>query len=152
MSSYIGGINLKYLITLIVIISTFITGCSNQTGIKEQNIIVEKRIVEENHYVEFKVVKNNEKVKKVKEILGKADWENAKVDMARIADYRFIFEFKNPEIQAKTVLHELWISPNKDQVELVIEAESKYVQLDKKSSTELFEILTGKKLKALSIK
>jgi len=144
MSSYIGGINLKYLITLIVIISTFITGCSNQTGIKEQNIIVEKRIVEENHYVEFKVVKNNEKVKKVKEILGKADWENAKVDMARIADYRFIFQLKNPDTQRKAVLYELWISPNKDKVELVIDAQSKYVQLDKMSSSELFKILTSR--------
>ncbi len=146
MSSYIRGINLKYLITLIVIISTFITGCSNQMGIKEQNIIVEKRIVEANHYEDFKVVKNSEKVKKVRKILDKADWENAKVDMARIADYRFIFQFKNPDTEAKAVLYELWISPNKDKVELVIDAQSKYVQLDKKSSSELFKILTSRKL------
>ncbi|WP_430510618.1 hypothetical protein [Gottfriedia solisilvae] len=138
--------NLKYLITLIVIISTFITGCSNQLGIKEQNIIVEKRIVEANHYEDFKVVKNSEKVKKVRKILDKADWENAKVDMARIADYRFIFQFKNPDTEAKAVLYELWISPNKDKVELVIDAQSKYVQLDKKSSSELFKILTSRKL------
>ncbi|WP_088002416.1 hypothetical protein [Gottfriedia solisilvae] len=138
--------NLKYLITLIVIISTFITGCSNQMGIKEQNIIVEKRIVEANHYEDFKVVKNSEKVKKVRKILDKADWENAKVDMARIADYRFIFQFKNPDTEAKAVLYELWISPNKDKVELVIDAQSKYVQLDKKSSSELFKILTSRKL------
>ncbi len=137
---------MKYLITLIVIISTFITGCSNQLGIKEQNIIVEKRIVEANHYEDFKVVKNSEKVKKVRKILDKADWENAKVDMARIADYRFIFQFKNPDTEAKAVLYELWISPNKDKVELVIDAQSKYVQLDKKSSSELFKILTSRKL------
>ncbi|GGI17299.1 hypothetical protein GCM10007380_37250 [Gottfriedia solisilvae] len=137
---------MKYLITLIVIISTFITGCSNQMGIKEQNIIVEKRIVEANHYEDFKVVKNSEKVKKVRKILDKADWENAKVDMARIADYRFIFQFKNPDTEAKAVLYELWISPNKDKVELVIDAQSKYVQLDKKSSSELFKILTSRKL------
>jgi len=143
---------LKYLITFIVIISTFITGCSNQMGSEEQNIIVEKRIAETNNYEEFKVVTNNEKVQQVRQILDKADWEHAKVDMARIADYRFIFEFKNPEIQAKTVLHELWISPNKDQVELAINVSSEYVQLDKKSSAELFKILTGKKLKASSIK
>jgi len=31
---------LKYLVTLIVIISTFITGCSNQMGIKEQTTLV----------------------------------------------------------------------------------------------------------------
>ncbi|MET3196697.1 hypothetical protein ABID96_003665 [Bacillus sp. OAE603] len=137
---------MKYLITLIVIISTFITGCSKQMEIKEQNIIVEKLIVKVNHYEDFKVVKNNEKVKMVREILSKADWEHAKVDMVRPADYRFIFQFKNPDTQAKAVLYELWISPNKDQVELVIDAESKYVQLDKKSSSEIFKILTGRKL------
>ncbi|WP_377897080.1 hypothetical protein [Gottfriedia sp. OAE603] len=114
--------------------------------IKEQNIIVEKLIVKVNHYEDFKVVKNNEKVKMVREILSKADWEHAKVDMVRPADYRFIFQFKNPDTQAKAVLYELWISPNKDQVELVIDAESKYVQLDKKSSSEIFKILTGRKL------
>ncbi|MEH6938114.1 hypothetical protein V7056_09660 [Bacillus sp. JJ664] len=137
--------NLKYLITIIVIISIFITGCSNQTGSEEQNIIVEKRIAETKDYEEFKVVTNNDKVQQVREILDKADWEHAKVDMARIADYRFIFEFKNPEIQAKAVLHELWISPNQDQVELAINVSSEYVQLDKKSSAELFKILTGRK-------
>jgi hypothetical protein len=139
---------LKYFITFIVIISTFITGCSNQIENEDQNIIVKRRIADTNHYEEFKVVKNNEKVQQVREILDKADWAHAKVDMANIADYRFIFEFKNPEIQgqAKAVLYELWISPNKDQVELAINVSSEYVQLDKKSSAEIFKILTGRKL------
>jgi hypothetical protein len=44
------------------------------------------------------------------------------------------------------LLYELWISPNNEQVELVIDIESKYVQLNKNKSAELFEILTGKKL------
>lgn len=30
----------------------------------------------------------------MKGILDKADWENAKVDMVRPADYRFGFQFK----------------------------------------------------------
>jgi hypothetical protein len=34
-------------------------------------------------------------------------------------------------------------------VEIVIETESKYVQLDKNKSAELFEILTGRKLSEL---
>jgi hypothetical protein len=85
----------------------------------------------------------------VKDIINDIDWENVKVDMARPADYRFKFQFKNPEIEAKAVSYELWISPNKDKVELVINAESKYIQLDKKRSAELFEILTGGKLSDL---
>ena len=85
----------------------------------------------------------------MKDILDDIDWENAKVNMARPADYRFIFQFINPEIKAKAVLYELWVSPNKDKVELVINAESKYVQLDTAKSAELFEILTGGKLSEL---
>ena len=37
----------------------------------------------------------------------------------------------------------------KDKVELVIEAGSKYIQLDTGKSAELFEILTGGKLSEL---
>jgi hypothetical protein len=66
--------------------------------------------------------------------------------MVRRSDYRFAFQFKNPNIEAKAVLYELWISPNSEQLELVIDIESKYVQLNKNKSSELFEILTGKKL------
>ncbi|MFB5284654.1 hypothetical protein [Peribacillus sp. Hz7] len=138
--------NLKYLIALIGIISIFIAGCSNVIKNEEQNIEVQKRIGDENKYENFKEITNNEQVQKVKEILDDIDWKNAKVDMARPADYRFFFQFKNPEIEAKAALYELWISPNKDKVELVIDAESKYIQLDKKNSVELFEILTGEKL------
>lgn len=137
---------MKYLFTLIVIISAFITGCSSQMESEEQNIIVEKRIAETNHYEDFKVIKNIEKVQQVREILAKADWEHATVNMARPADYRFKFEYKNSEQIAKAVSYELWISPNRDKVELAINASSQYVQLDKNSSAELYKILTGRKL------
>jgi hypothetical protein len=40
----------------------------------------------------------------------------------------------------------LWISPNKDKVELIVEGKSMYVQLNQKKSKQLFETLTGKKL------
>ena len=78
--------------------------------------------------------------------------ENAKVDKLLLypADYRFVFQYKNPNIEAKAVLYELWISPNKDKVELVIDAdERKYVRLDNNKSAELFEILTDGKLSNL---
>jgi hypothetical protein len=138
--------NLKYLITFIGIISIFIVGCSNVIKSEEQYIKVQKRIGDENKYEDFREITDNEHVQKVKDILNDIDWENAKVDMARPADYRFIIQFKDPEIEAKAVPYELWISPNKDKVELVIDAEGKYIQLDKSKSAELFEILTGGKL------
>ena len=138
--------NLKYLITFIGIILIFIAGCSDVINNEEQKIEVQMRIGDENNYEDFKEITDHEQVKKVQKILDDIDWKNAKVDMARPADYIFYFQFNNPEIEAKAVLYELWISPNKDKVELVIDAQSKYSQLDKKKSGELFEILTGEKL------
>ncbi|MFJ8460652.1 hypothetical protein ACIQ57_16140 [Lysinibacillus xylanilyticus] len=138
--------NLKYLITFIGMIFIFIAGCSDVINNEEQKIEVQMRIGDENNYEDFKEITDHEQVQKVQKILDDIDWENAKVDMARPADYIFYFQFKNPEIEAKAVLYKLWISPNKDKVELVIDAQSKYSQLDKKKSGELFEILTGEKL------
>ncbi|PGZ85351.1 hypothetical protein COE53_23125 [Bacillus sp. AFS029533] len=145
-SKNIRGFNLKYLIILLVIISTFITGCSNLKGNEEQNIIVQKRIADVNNYEDFKVITINEKVQKVRAILDNINWEHAKVDMVAPADYRFIFQFKNPEINGKAVLYELWNIPDKDKIELAISAESKFVQLDKNSSAKLYKILIGGKL------
>jgi len=141
---------LKYIITLIVVMTILITGCSNLIGNEEQNIKVQKRVVDVNNYEDFEVITNKEKVQKVRELLDNIDWEHTKVDMVRPADYRFIFQFKNPDINGKSVLYELWISPNKDKVELTVNAESKFVQLDKNHSEELYEILIGGKLSDLN--
>ncbi|MGN1402491.1 MAG: hypothetical protein ACI4XL_13435 [Bacillus sp. (in: firmicutes)] len=141
--------NFKYLIAFIGIISIFIVGCSNVIETEEQYIKVQKRIGDEKKYEDFKEITDNEQIQKVKEILNDIDWENAKVDMAHPADYSFIFQFKDPKIEAKAVSYELWISPHKDKVELIIDAESKYIQLDTVKSAELFEILTGGKLSEL---
>jgi hypothetical protein len=104
---------------------------------------VQKRIGDENKYEDYKEITNNEQVQEVKKRLDNVDWETAKVNMARPADYRFVFQFKDPEIKAKGVLYELWISPNKDKVELIIDAKSKYFQLIEEDSVVLFEILIG---------
>lgn len=130
---------MMYVIAFIGVISMFITGCSNQ----EQNIDVQKRTGDENNYEDFKIITNNEQVQRVRKIIDNINWETAKVQMVRPADYRFAFQFTN---EAKAVLYELWISPNKDKVELLIDAGNKYVQLDRNTSAELFEVLTGEKL------
>jgi len=132
----------KYLFIFTMLVSLFIAGCSNDTNQVEKTIEVQKRVGDNYNYEDFRVITDKEKVKKVREILNDINWENAKVDMAHPPDYQFAFP--NPE--AKVALYELWVSPNKDRVSLVIEAESKYIHLDKKRSEELFKILTGKKL------
>lgn len=139
--------NVKYLIAFFAIISIFIVGCSKVN--EEQYIKVQKRIGVEYKYEDFREITDSEQVQKVNDIIKDINWRNADVDMERPADYRFIFQFKNPDIDAKAVTYELWISPNKDKVELVIDAEGKYTQLDKRKSADLFEILTGEKLSDL---
>jgi hypothetical protein len=139
----------RKLMVTIGMILIFLAGCSNVLKDGIQRIEVQKYMGNENHYEDFKDINNNEQVKKVKEILSDIDWENAKVSMVRPPDYRFGFQYKNPNIEAKAVLYELWISPNKEKVELVIDAESKYAQLEKEKSAVLYEIITGEKLSDL---
>lgn len=138
--------NFKYLIAFIAIVSILITGCSNPLKNEEQYIKVQKRLGDEANYEDYKEITNNDQVQQVKEIVGDIKWENAKVNMVRPADYRFLIQYKNPEIEAKAVLYELWINQNSDKVEIVIDAEMKYIQLDNKQSAELFELLTGEKI------
>ena len=141
--------NFKYLIAFIGVISIFLVGCSNVIENEEQYIKVQKRMGDENKYEDFKEITDNEQVQKVKDNLNDIDWEITTVNMTRPADYWFIFQYKNPEIEAKAALYELWISRNKDKVTLVIDAEMKYIQLDTGKSAELFEIITGEKLSEL---
>ncbi|WP_060671688.1 hypothetical protein [Rossellomorea vietnamensis] len=70
---------------------------------------------------------------------------DAQVDFIRPPDYRFIYEFKNPNIDAKAVLHQVWISPKKDELE-VMQGPHEYTKLTKEDSARLFEILTGEGL------
>ncbi len=137
---------IKYLISLFGIVLIFLVGCSNVIENEEQYIKVQHRIGDENKYEDFKEITDNEQIQKVKDILKEIDWENAKVSMIHPPNYKFIFKYKNPKIEAKAITYELWISPNKDKVELVIDAESKYIQLDTGNSAELFEILIGEEL------
>ncbi len=65
--------------------------------------------------------------------------------MSRSADYHFVFQFKNPKIEAKAVLYQIWISPNKDKVE-VMGGDNRYAQLTEKNAAVLVEIITDEKL------
>lgn len=127
-----------------------VTGCTSELENEEQKIEVQKRIVEENRYKDFKEVSDNEKVRKVKDVLDGTDWENKIVNMARNADYRFVFQYKNPEIEAKTVLYEFWINPQGEKLEIV--QSNQYALLTKENSELLYKIITGEKLSDLEEK
>lgn len=132
-------------ITIFLII---VTGCSNGIDNEAQVIEVQKRVGDVNEFEDFRRIIDNDKVQKVKEILRKTDWENAKVNMSRPPDYQFIFQYKDPNIDAKAVLYTVWISPNKDKLE-IIRGDDQYRQLSKEQSAIMFEIITGDKLSEL---
>ncbi|QWG51212.1 hypothetical protein EXW28_15665 [Bacillus mycoides] len=136
---------IRNLTLVIVFMCIFIvTGCSNILGNEDQRIEVQKRVGDDN-YEDLKVVTDNNQVLQVKKILNDIHFENKKVEMSRSADYHFVFQFKNPKIEAKSVLYQIWISPNKDKVE-VMAGDNRYAQLEGKNAATLFEIVTGEKL------
>ncbi|WP_219374684.1 hypothetical protein [Bacillus mycoides] len=136
---------IRNLTLVIVFMCIFIvTGCSNILGNEDQRIEVQKRVGDDN-YEDLKVVTDNNQVLQVKKILNDIHFENKKVEMSRSADYHFVFQFKNPKIEAKAVLYQIWISPNKDKVE-VMAGDNRYAQLVGKNAATLFQIVTGEKL------
>lgn len=49
-------------------------------------------------------------------------------------------------IETEVTSYNLWISPNKNKIEITIPYNHKYAQVNEKTSAELFELLTGNKL------
>jgi hypothetical protein len=134
----------KFIMAFILVGLSILTGCSGGLG-DAQKIKVQILVGEEMEYEDLTIVTDQKQVLKVKEILMDTQWEKSKVDMIRPPDYQFVFQFKNPNIEAKAVLHQVWISPNKDKLEIV-QGNTQYAQLTKESSGILFEIITGDKL------
>ncbi|WP_052344254.1 hypothetical protein [Bacillus ndiopicus] len=137
---------MKKLIYLIGFTTIFLFSCSPPVFSPEQYIEVDKYTGNGDEYEDFYTVTSNKEVQTVREILNTIVWEQKKIDMERPPDYRFIFQFKDPKIEAKAVPYAFWI--NQNIVELAVLASSdQYVQLDENQSAEFFEILTRDKLK-----
>lgn len=140
----------KIFIALVIVPVFLIVSCSNGIINEGSKIVVETRVGEADQYELFREISDRQEVQNAKDILEKASWENAEVSMVRPTDYKFHFEDSKEELNSNGLIYELWISPNKDKVELVIEGEGKYVQLSKEKSGKLFEIIIGKKLTEMS--
>ncbi|QWG34234.1 hypothetical protein [Bacillus mycoides] len=134
----------KLTVVFIAICIFIVTGCSNILGNEDQRIEVQKRVGDDK-YEDLKIVTDNNQVLQVKKILNDIHFENQKAEMSRSADYHFVFQFKNPKIEAKAVLCQIWISPNKDKVE-VMAGDNRYAQLEGENAATLFWIVTGEKL------
>jgi len=114
------------------------------TTFERQKIEVQK-INEEETYEDFKEITSSKNVKKVKKILRNADWEKSKVDMARLPDYQFIFQYVNSSINAKAIPYSVWINPNNNTLE-VVQGDQQYVHLEEKDASILFDVLTESNL------
>ncbi|WP_246938876.1 hypothetical protein [Bacillus pinisoli] len=74
----------------------------------------------------------------LKELLLNTNWEkNIEVQMERPPDYRFM----NPSL-----FFSFWITPNRKQIETIIEGESVYIKFSEEDSKTLFYLMTGEKL------
>jgi hypothetical protein len=120
----------------------------NKNTNEENKIVVQKHVGEENEYEQYREVTGDNSVKKVKDILNGIRWQNTEVNMAYPPHYKFIFKNKNEQSNSDKLMfiYHLWISPDNEKVELVIESDSKYIQLNKGDSAELFEIISGEEL------
>lgn len=136
----------KILSIFILLSLAIMIGCSNDIKNNENKIVVKKQVNKTDKYEFYKEIEDSERIKNINEILNDINWENAMVNMVRPADY--LFHFKNTKEIEKSneLIYALWISPSNEKIELLIDSEVKYAQLDKEKSEELFELLTEKNL------
>ena len=101
---------------------------------EEEMLFIEKRVGTENQYEQFKKITDKEKVEKVLNILQKANWKNAKVEMAHPPDFRINNKYL------------IWLTPQKDMLEVIIQGQNKYTKLTEKDSEVFYNIITNEKL------
>ncbi|MEW8995507.1 hypothetical protein [Clostridium sp.] len=138
---------MKFTKILIIFISAFllmVVGCSSGIENKGNIIGVEKRVGEEDKYEHYNDITDREEVKKVKDILDNINWKDGAVSMVCPPHYKFYFEDANGK--TSEIVYELWISPDKGKVELVIDSETKFVKVSERMSVELFKLITGNEL------
>lgn len=102
--------------------------------IVEEKLLIEKRVGTENQYENSKEITDKDKIEKVLNILQKANWESAKIEMDQ-----------SPELKINNK-YLIWLSPQKDMLEVIIQGENKYTKLSKKDSEAIYEIITDEKL------
>lgn len=136
----------KHFIVFISVFSLVIAGCSNKIENEGNSIIVEKRIGEDDRYEQFKEIIDVEEVQNIKDILNGVSWKNGDAKMASPPNYKFYFEGESKQPNSDKLIYYLWVTPDKNRVQLVLVGESKLAELSEIDSADLFETLTGGKL------
>ncbi|MEC2074781.1 hypothetical protein [Metabacillus fastidiosus] len=110
---------------------------------EKQEIEVQKCIGNDHNYEDFRKITDAKQFRKVNETLNESDWESVKIEMSRAPNYQFVFQFENSNIKSKAILHKVWVSSDKDIVQ-ILKQDNQYTQLTNKDATALFDILIGK--------
>jgi hypothetical protein len=133
-------ISVIFLLFLVLVIG--LLGCNNpKESYTSQNLILRVSKVEGENFKFYKEIKNDNDVSTKMEILQNIDWEDKKVSMSRIPDYKIETVKTDPAVSYEPVTYNFWISPNKDSFEIVMEGWSKYTKLTNEQSKVVKKIL-----------
>ena len=134
-----------YILTAVISL-VFIMGCSDSSNDEalEKDTQVEQHIDDKSNYESTIDITDDKQAEQIKSILNDIKWENLQVEMVSPPHYNFKLV-----TETEVVSYNLWISPNKNKIEITIPYKGKYAQADEKTSAELFELLTGNKLSDL---
>ncbi|WP_339147182.1 hypothetical protein [Sutcliffiella sp. BMC8] len=97
--------------------------------------------VEENTsagYRKLKVVEDSAELRQIEDILSSVEWERAEVEMSVPPHIRFITD---------AGFFSIWVTANKNRIEIRVEGESMYKKLKEEESTLLFKLVTDKELR-----
>lgn len=138
----------KYLVAVTIIgLVSIATACSNQLIDTFNRVVVEERMEDSNEYQELNKFLDEKALKSVRKELKAIQWEEeAKLVMARSADYLFRLEEVTDESEAAGKDYKLWIGPQGKTIEIDHASEDKYARLNQKDSKKFYELLTDKNL------
>jgi hypothetical protein len=123
------GLAIFSLLSLLI----FVVGCQQQAA-EMKTLIIEKQSGVKGHYKKIKEIKVKDKIETVLDLFLSANWENAEVSMHHPPN----FKINN--------LYDIWITPQKNRLEVGIRGKSKYTKLSEKDSQTLYKIMTDTKL------
>lgn len=117
-----------------VALAMLLAGCQTTHEPIEQQINIETYTAHA-----YQKTTNKKMAKEAIQLLNEVDWQSARIGKARPADYKI--QFSNSLTDAKTPVYEIWLSPHKDKLEIVVPATNQYAQLDRHMSKQLFHTI-----------
>ncbi|ACT04152.1 hypothetical protein [Paenibacillus sp. JDR-2] len=107
----------------------------------EPDLILHLSSSEGKEYTLYKKIEDEKTVTMVMDLLSQADWENAEVSMSRQPDYKIRTINRDPAVRYEQATYAIWLSPQKDRLEAVIEGQSKYGKMTKENTKKRLPIL-----------